>query len=107
MGYSELMNHTLLPKQCDQYEWIAKRFSKVPGVEAVLMNVSTDGVDMVLTNAKAGKQKKIFTFPLRRLFFVDYHVSGETPNPYDIMEIDEPKAMVELGYAKAYQFFKD
>jgi len=101
------MNHNILPKQYDQYEWIAKQFGKVKGVEAVLMNVNADGVDLVATNLKTGKQSKVYNFPLRRLFFVDYTTSSDTPHPYDVMELDDPRAMVKLAEVKMYHFFKE
>lgn len=98
---------SIIPGEYRQYEWIANTFKKVKGVEIVAMNVTEDGINMFMSNNKTGKQKKVFEFPLRRMFFVDYHMAPDCRHDYDIMDLEDPQAMVKLGEAKAYMFFND
>lgn len=101
------MREIEVPDKYSQYKWIAKRFSKIPNVEIVAMNATEDGLNLFLTNNKTGNAKKVFEFPLRRLFFIDYTTAGDTPHPYDIMEMEDPEQFVFLGECKAKQFFED
>ena len=96
-----------VPDKYHQYQWIAKRFSKIKNVEVVVMNATEDGLNLFVTNNNTGDKKKVFEFPLRRLVLLDYALAPNVPSPYDIMALDDPEPMVFLGECKAKQLFKD
>jgi hypothetical protein len=96
-----------IPEEYAQYQWIADRFSKIKGVELVMLNANQYGINLFVTNNKTGDDKKVFGFPLRRLFYIDYQLASDCKQPYSIMELDDPNAMVELGVAKAESFFNN
>jgi len=93
------------PREFDKYKWISNIFSKIKGVEIVVIHPTNDGLDMLVTNNRTGKDKKVFNFPLKRFFSIDYTMSSETPHDYDVMNIDDPESMVRLGEMKAKMFF--
>lgn len=96
-----------VPEEFRQYDWIANKFSKIKGVVNVTLDHTPEGMNLFMDNGKKGDDKKSFEFPLRRLFFVDYANSKDVQNAYDVMEIEDPDSMVELGYSKAHVFFND
>lgn len=96
-----------IPKKHKQYRWIANEFAAVKGVESVTMDFTDDGMNLLCANGKDGDEKKAFEFPLRRLFFTEYAGAGDVKNAYDILELDDPAAMVKIGKAKANVFFND
>lgn len=96
---------SIIPGKYKQYEWIAKKFSKIKNVELVVMNTNEYGLNLFVTNNRTGKSKKVFTFPLRGLFFVDYTTAADCPHPYDIMALEEPEHIVGIGVGKAKLLF--
>ena len=90
-----------------QYDWIANKFAKINGVVNVTLDHTEDGMNLFIDNGLDGDDKKSFEFPLRRLFFADYGQAKDVKNEYDIMELEDPKSMVELGHAKAHMFFNN
>lgn len=94
-----------VPKKHTQYRWIANEFAKVKNVESVTIDFTEDGMNLFLSNEKDGDAKKTFEFPLRRLFFADFANAKNVKNAYDVLELDDPAAMVTIGKAKANVFF--
>ena len=96
-----------IPEEYRQYKWIAQIFEKVEGVKDVTLDFTPEGMNLFATNGKKGPARKAYEFPLRRFFFVDYDNAESVRHEYDVMLIDDPNSMVELGKAKAHIFFND
>lgn len=89
-------------KEYSQYRWIANEFAAIKGVESVALDHTEDGMNLLVKGAD-----RSFEFPLRRLFFTDFVGVEDIQNPYDVLELDDPAAMVKLGKAKANMFIND
>ena len=99
-----------LPEKYREYQWIADRFSKIKGVEMILLNTQGAGseVNLMITNNRPGASNKIFTFPLRTTFYLDYATAPPNcPNDWDINEFDNPEMIMLLAEAKAKVIFED
>ena len=76
-----------VPQELKQYEHIAQRFSKIPGVELIGLQVQGQGaeVTMHMTNNKPGASNVRFSIPLRTCFFVAFSPGGgATPGPQPV-----------------------
>ena len=95
----------------EKYAWISKRFQQVKGVDLILMNrtpnpnTESEEVSLTMTNNRTGKDRKVFEFPLKTTFIVDYSLAPDCRHDYDIMDLEDPNSIVEIGIAKAKQFF--
>ena len=99
-----------LPQEYKDYQWIADRFSKINGVEMILLNTQAKGteVNMMITNNRPGDGSKTFIFPLRTLFYLDYVAAPENcPNQWDINEFENSEIILLLAEAKARVVFED
>ena len=91
-----------IPKKHKQYRWIANEFAAIKGVESVTLDFTNDGMNLLIKG-----ESRSFEFPLRRLFFTDFAGAEDVKNPYDVLDLDDPAAMVKIGKAKANAFIND
>jgi hypothetical protein len=99
-----------LPQEFKEYQWIADRFSKIEGVELILLNDQAQGseLNMMITNNRPGKSNKVFIFPLRTTFYLDYAAAPQNcPNDWDINEFENPDMIMLLAEAKANVVFEN
>ena len=99
-----------LPQEYSQYQWIADRFARIDGVDMILLNTQAKGseLNMMITNNRPGKANKIFTFPLRTTFYLDYAAApANCPNDWDINEFENPEMIILLAEAKAKVVFEN
>ena len=96
-----------IPGKYNEYRWIANIFSRIKGVKDIKLDFTEDGMNLLMTNGKEGAFRKTYEFPLRRLFYADYDHKKDVKNEYDVLLLDDPNAMVEIGRAKAYVHFND
>ena len=99
-----------LPEEYKDYQYIADMFSRIKGVEMILLTTQDNGeeVSLLMTNNRTGLEKKVFTVPLKTTLYIDYHAApANCPNNYDINTYPDPSLILNGALAKARMLFED
>lgn len=98
-----------LPKEYQDYQWIADRFAQIDGVEMILLNTQAKGTElnMMITNNKPQPSNKMFIFPLKTTFVIDYVAAENCINDWDINLFTDPEMILNMAIAKAKVVFED
>jgi hypothetical protein len=97
----------ILPDEHRKYEWIAKEFAQVKGVEVIGHDEGPNHLVLWMTNNMAGKAEKTFSFKLKERVFMEFRGIPDDFLDYDIMDLFEPGVFVNLGLIKAERFFSE
>jgi len=95
----------ILPGEHEKYEWIAKEFAKIKGVDRIFVDEGPHHLTMWLSNNSTGKRSRNFSFKLKERIFMEFEGIPDDFLDYDIMDVFEPGVFVNLGIMKARKFF--
>jgi len=94
-------------KYKSKYRWIAKEFSKIPGVKNIDLVEDTDHLSLLIHNNRKGKGFVAYTFWLKQGMYLQMSKGTEGDYyKYDICGPDiDSEQMVAIGVAKCERLF--